>query len=121
MLGVDDFAFRRGQHYGTILCDLERRWAIDLLPDQQGETLATWLKEHPGSEIVARDRAGAFADGIRQGAPEAIPVADRFHLLCNASDALKPVFDRYHQEIREAIQATAPTPPPVSLPEPRSS
>ena len=120
VLGVDDFAFRRGQHYGTIICDLERRCAIDLLPDRQAETLATWLKEHPGAEIVARDRAGAFADGIRQGAPEAIQVADRFHLLCNASDALKPVFDRHHREIRKAIQATAPTPSPVSRPEPGS-
>jgi transposase len=120
VLGVDDFAFRRGQQYGTILCDLERRWAIDLLPDRQAETLATWLKEHPGAEIVARDRAGAFADGIRQGAPEAIQVADRFHLLCNASDALKPVFDRHHREIRKAIQATAPTPSPASRPEPGS-
>jgi transposase len=68
------------------------------------------LKEHPDIEIVARDRAGAYADGIRQGAPEAIQVADRFHLLCNASDALKPVFDRHHREVRKAIQAALPEP-----------
>ena len=118
VIGVDDWAFRRGQHYGTIICDLEQPRTIDLLPDRQAETLEAWLKAHPSVEIVARDRAGAYADGIRKGAPKAIQVADRFHLLCNCSDALKEVFDRKHREVRRAFEAAASAAVPAPSPEP---
>ena len=92
VLGVDDFCFCRRRSYGAILIDLERRVPIDLLPDREAETLKKWLLAHPGVEIISRDRGGAFAEGARQGAPEARQVADRWHLLSNLSDAMQGFF-----------------------------
>jgi transposase len=115
VLGVDDFALRKRHTYGTILVDLERRQPVALLPDRTAATLAHWLQEHPGVAVIARDRATAYAEGARQGASEAIQVADRFHLLQNLREALDQVFIT-HSPILDAINETMRQ-QPVPLPD----
>jgi transposase len=114
VLGVDDWAKRRGRTYGTILVDLERHGPIDLLPDRTSETLAAWLTEHAGIEILSRDRGKDYAEGGREGAPNAVQVADRWHLLKNLGDVLERVMTREHRRLRDAahqVQEERPVEP----------
>lgn len=88
-LGVDDWAWKKGQEYGTILVDLDRHRVIDLLPGRSAEELSRWLQQQPGIEVIARDRCGIYAEGASNGAPDSIQVADRFHLIVNLSDSVE--------------------------------
>ncbi|WP_408871502.1 ISL3 family transposase [Craurococcus roseus] len=125
VVGVDDWAWRRGRRYGTIVCDLERRRVVDLLPDRSAAPLRAWLERHLGVAVVSRDKAGSYAEAARTGAPGALQVADRWHLLVNASDALRGVIERHQAKLREAARlcaakgkAPAARPTPAKPPRP---
>jgi transposase len=102
-VGVDEWAWRRGNRYGTILVDLVSHRVVDLLPDRSATSVAAWLAQHPTISVVCRDRSDLYADGIRRGAPDAVQVVDRFHLVQNLRQALE-VFLLDH---RPALQAAA--------------
>jgi transposase len=95
VLGVDDWAMRKGRTYGSILVDLERHRPVDLLPDRGAATLAAWLRNHPEVEIITRDRSTEYARGASEGAPSALQVADRWHLLQN----LRQMLERHIQRL----------------------
>lgn len=100
VLGVDDWAFRKGRTYGTILVDLERHAVIDVLEDRISGTLSAWLQAHPGVEIIARDRSTEYTKAIREGAPDAVQVADRWHLLQSARHLLERYLPSIHARLR---------------------
>ena len=107
VVGIDDWAWRKGQRYGTIVCDLERRKVIDLLPDRSAESTAAWLKDHPGIEFVSRDRASLYAEAAHRAAPGAIQITDRWHLLRNLSEALTGILAPHHRLMAEAARAVS--------------
>jgi len=120
-VGLDDFALRKGRSYGTIVVDLERRRPIDLLPDRTADTVAAWLQGAEGIDIVARDRYQEYATASTVGAPAAVQVVDRFHLLVNAREVVERYVHRVRPELRRLLvddEAADPTvidaPPPPS-------
>src|SRR3954453_12952561 len=100
---------RKGQTYGTIIIDLERSQVLELLPGRDGTELKTWLGRHPEVEVLSRDRWAAFADAASEAAPQATQVADRWHLIKNAREALERFLDRHSARIAEAFAGTAQT------------
>lgn len=99
---MDDFAFRKGRKYGTILVDLDHHRPIALLPDREAQTLSKWLKQHPDVQVLSRDRSTAYKQGMSQGAPDATQVADRFHLLKNVTEVLQQVLAMQGKVLRLA-------------------
>jgi transposase len=118
VLGIDDFALKKGERYGTILVDLERHRPIEVLPDREAATVIAWLKAHPEVEIVSRDRASAYAQAIKQGAPHAQQVADRWHLLANLRETILAVLKRKRTSLpTESVEPPNPLSeePPANL------
>ncbi len=103
VVGIDDWAWKRGHRYGTIICDLEQRRIVDILPDREAATVATWLAQHPSITIIARDRGAGFIQAATQGRPQAVQVADRWHLMENASAAFLGTVRQSMRMIRKAF------------------
>jgi transposase len=125
VLGVDEFALRRGRRYGTILVDVDAHRIVDLLEDPSADALVEWLSKHPGAKVICRDRDGVYASAARRGAPDALQVADRWHLVHNLADALERFAVRVLATVRKEVKAESlgnaapslapPTAPPGRL------
>jgi len=110
VLGIDDFAWKRGQRYGTLLCDLEQRRIIDLLPDREAGTVEAWLADHPEITKISRDRGGGYGQAATKAAPQAVQIADRWHLMENASAAFLDAVRRSMRPIRQVLGSTVTDP-----------
>lgn len=118
VVGIDEWAIRKGQRYGSILVDLERHRPIDLLPEHASEPITKWFEDHPSVEIVARDRASIYTEALAKGAPQAQQVADRWHLTQNVGSALQELLSHHTKALREVARGlTAEHMPPALVPE----
>ncbi|MFE7216542.1 ISL3 family transposase [Streptomyces sp. NPDC057611] len=106
VMGVDDFAFKKGHVYGTIIVNVETGEPVDVLPDRTADTLISWLRDHPGAEVVCRDRASAYAEAVRTACPDAIQVADRFHLWMNLCEAVERCVAEHRKCLAEPTDET---------------
>ena len=106
-IGIDDWSWRKSQTYGTIIVDLERQTVIDILPDRSVESCASWLRQHPEIEVISRDRCGGYAKAARQGAPQALQVADRFHLVQNLRQAIEEQMNMHGRATGRALLSDA--------------
>jgi transposase len=119
VVGVDEWAWKRGRRYGTLLCDLERGIPIDVLPDRSVESVSAWFKRHPSIEVVSRDRSSEFAAAASQGAPQAVQVADRWHVGKNLAEALSTVLARCRADQAKANHAKVKREESLSEPPPQ--
>ena len=118
IVGIDDWAWRKGIRYGTILVDLISHRVVDLLPDREADSVVAWLKSHPGVKVIARDRSSGYAEAATRGAPTAIQVADRWHLLQNLTEAVEQVLGQHRGALSIISDGTGPAQVPPILEQP---
>lgn len=118
IVGVDDFALRRSRRYGTIIVDMTTGKVIDMLDSRDAEPFTRWLSDHPGAQVICRDRAGAYAAAARDGAPDAVQCADRWHLWHNLAEHVQHVVTRHHGCLKKAVSSGPSDPPDVGDPAP---